>query len=93
MDQEYKSVDALKRMIMLGILLLAAIFKMHTILFVAKESISVLAIAAVVVFQPELRRALEKLGEKNFLTNVTLLIKARKSALSDETRDGIVRML
>ena len=68
MDQEYKSVDALKRMIMLGaFFLLAAIFKMHTILFVAKESISVLAIAAVVVFQPELRRALEKLGEKNFL--------------------------
>lgn len=69
----------LKGMIMLGaFFLLAAIFKMHTILFVAKESISVLAIAAVVVFQPELRRALEKLGEKNFLTNVTLLIKAKK---------------
>lgn len=69
----------LKGMIMLGaFFLLAAIFKMHTILFVAKESIGVLAIAAVVVFQPELRRALEKLGEKNFLTNVTLLIKAKK---------------
>ena len=49
----------LKGMIMLGaFFLLAAIFKMHTILFVAKESISVLAIAAVVVFQPELRMLL-----------------------------------
>ena len=48
----------LKGMIMLGaFFLLAAIFKMHTIFIVAKESISVLAIAAVVVFQPELRRA------------------------------------
>ena len=53
----------LKGMIMLGaFFLLAAIFKMHTILFVAKESISVLAIAAVVVFQPELRKA----GRKEF---------------------------
>ena len=83
----------LKGMIMLGaFFLLAAIFKMHTILFVAKESISVLAIAAVVVFQPELRRALEKLGEKNFLTNVTLFDKSKENQrFSDETRDGIVR--
>ena len=83
----------LKGMIMLGaFFLLAAIFKMHTILFVAKESISVLAIASVVVFQPELRRALEKLGEKNFLTNVTLFDKSKENQrFSDETRDGIVR--
>ena len=83
----------LKGMIMLGaFFLLAAIFKMHTILFAAKESISVLAIAAVVVFQPELRRALEKLGEKNFLTNVTLFDKSKENQrFSDETRDGIVR--
>ena len=92
MDQEYKSVDALKRDDHAGGILLAAIFKMHTILFVAKESISVLAIAAVVVFQPELRRALEKLGEKNFLTNVTLFDKSKENQrFSDETRDGIVR--
>ena len=60
----------LKGMIMLGaFFLLAAIFKMHTILFVAKESISVLAIAAVVVFQPELR---------SFLRMLLFLIKAKK---------------
>ena len=36
-------------------ILLAAIFKMNTILWLAKNSISVLATAAVIVFQPELR--------------------------------------
>ena len=36
---------------------------MHTILFLARNSVTVLATAAVVVFQPELRRALESLGE------------------------------
>ena len=44
------------------------------------------------LFQPELRRALEKLGEKNFLTNVTLFDKSKENQrFSDETRDGIVR--
>ena len=69
--------------------MLAAIFKMHTILFVAKESISVLAIAAVVVFQPELRRALEKLGEKNFHYECYSFDKSKENQrFSDETRDG-----
>lgn len=83
----------LKGMIMLGaFFLLAAIFKMHTILFVAKESISVLAIAAVVVFQPELRRALEKLGEKNFLSSVSLFDRGKENQrFSDDTVDGIVK--
>ena len=61
----------LKGMIVLGLfILVAAIFQMHTILFLARESINVLAVAAVVVFQPELRRALEKLGEKNLLSTI-----------------------
>ena len=49
-------------------ILIAAIFRMNTILWLVQNSISVLATAALIVFQPELRRALEKLGQKN-LTN------------------------
>ena len=51
-------------------ILVAAIFKMQTILWLAEKSVNVLAIAGVVVFQPELRRALEKLGEHNFITSI-----------------------
>lgn len=47
-------------------ILFAAIFKMNTILWLAKNSIGVLATAAIVVFQPELRRALERLGQRDF---------------------------
>ena len=47
-------------------ILIAFVLKMNTILWLAKNSIGVLATAAIVVFQPELRRALEKLGQKNF---------------------------
>ena len=51
-------------------ILVAAIFHMYTILWIAKNTIPVMATAAVIVFQPELRRALEKLGERKFLSAV-----------------------
>lgn len=83
----------LKGMIVLGFFILAAaIFQMHTILFLSRESINVLAVAAVVVFQPELRRALEKLGEKNLLSNINLFDRSRENQrFSDETREGLVK--
>lgn len=83
----------LRGIIMLGLFIFVAwIFRMDTILFLAKQSINVLAIAAVVVFQPELRRALEKLGEKNLFSNLTLFDKGKENErFSDETAEGIVR--
>lgn len=72
-------------------ILLAAIFKMNTILWLAKNSISVLATAAVIVFQPELRRALEKLGQKDFLNALTLFEKNKDSErFGMKTVDSIV---
>ena len=65
---------------------------MNTILYLARESINVLAIAAIVVFQPELRRALEKLGEKNLFSNINPFDKNKENQrFSDETLDSIVR--
>ena len=75
-----------------GFILLAWLFQMNTILYLAKESINVLAIAAIVVFQPELRRALEKLGEKNLFSNINPFDKNKENQrFSDETLDSIVR--
>ena len=71
----------MRGIVVLGIfVLLAAVFKMHTILFLARNSVTVLATAAVVVFQPELRRALEKLGEKQFLSSIVPLRRTKKAA-------------
>lgn len=83
----------LKGLVMLGLfILIAAVFRMHTIFFLAKESISVLAFGALVVFQPELRRALEKLGEKNLLSNITIFDRSRENQrFSDETLEALVR--
>ena len=82
----------LKGMIMLGFFILAAaVLRMHTILFLVKESINVLAIAAVVVFQPELRRALEKIGEKNLLKNINPFDRTHENLrFTDDTLTGIV---
>lgn len=83
----------LRGILMLALfILLAWVFQMNTILYLARAFISVLAIAAVVVFQPELRRALEKLGEKNLFSNINPFDKNRENQrFTDETLDSIVR--
>lgn len=79
-------------LVLIVFILIAAIFQMHTILFLARESISVLAIAAIVVFQPELRRALEQLGEKKFFSNLVSFDRNKENQrFSDETIEAIVK--
>lgn len=46
---------------------IAAVFQMNTILWIIGKTLNVMIMAVIVVFQPELRRALESLGRKNFL--------------------------
>lgn len=73
-------------------ILVAAVFKMYTILWIAQNSLPVMATAVVIIFQPELRRALEKLGEKQFVPNMVTLDKRGKDNVrfSQKTIDGIV---
>ncbi len=61
----------LRGFVVLGIfILIAVLFRMSTILWLVRNGIGILAIAAVVVFQPELRRALERLGEGNLFARL-----------------------
>lgn len=72
-------------------ILIASIFKMNTILWIARNSIGVLATAAIVVFQPELRRALERLGQKDFLSSIVPFERTREEGrFNEQTIDGIV---
>lgn len=82
----------LKGIVVLAVfILVAAIFKMHTILYIAKNSVTVMATIAIVVFQPELRRALEKLGEKQFLPSMVPFESGREKArFSEETRESMI---
>lgn len=82
----------LKGILVLGVFIfVSAIFKMYTVLWIAKNLLPVMATAAVIIFQPELRRALEKLGEKQFLTSVVPFDKRGRYSerFSQETIDGI----
>ena len=54
--------------VILILLLIAALFQMNTILWLSGKVVNIAAIALVIIFQPELRNALERLGRKNFLT-------------------------
>ena len=82
----------LRGLLMLGLFILVAyVFRMHAILYLARESIGILAFAALVVFQPELRRALEKLGEKNLFSSFSLFDRGRENLrFSDRTREALV---
>lgn len=51
-------------------ILVCAMFQMNTILWLAGKTINVAVIAIIIVFQPELRRALEQLGQRNFITSL-----------------------
>jgi len=50
--------------------LLAFVFELNTILWLANKTLSVGIIAVVIIFLPELRKALEQLGRKNYLSNL-----------------------
>lgn len=82
----------LKGIAVIGIFfLLAAIFEMNTIMWLAKNSINVLATAAVVVFQPEIRRALEKLGQTDFWSSLVPFDRSTSPGrFSEGTIDAIV---
>ena len=57
-------------LVILGVVLRAVLFEMNTIVWIADKLFSVAMMALVVIFQPEMRKALENLGRKNILTNL-----------------------
>jgi diadenylate cyclase len=79
--------------VLLVFILIAAVFKMNTILWIAKNSINVLATVAIVVFQPELRRALEQLGQHQVWKKLIPISFERVTStekFSEHTIDSIV---
>lgn len=65
-------------LIVLGFILIAYIFKMNTILWIFRNLANVLVIGVIVIFQPELRRALEQLGQKKLFPQLFPLIPEKK---------------
>ena len=54
-------------LVILIFIMLAAIFQMNTVIWIAEKLVSVAVIAIAVIFQPEMRKALESLGRHKLL--------------------------
>ena len=71
--------------------LLAAIFRMTTILWLAEKTVNVGLIALVIIFQPELRNALSYSGGKNILGKFFSIGKNDEAKFSDKTIDELIK--
>lgn len=79
--------------VILVFLFAAVLFEMDTILWIAGKIFNIGILAIVIVFQPELRRALEQLGQKNIIAEILNMEggKEEGEVFSDRTADAIVK--
>jgi diadenylate cyclase len=79
--------------VILVLLAVAALFHMNTILWVAENFFSLGITAIIIVFQPELRKALEQLGEKNIISSIVPFESSRRieTGMTDRTVSELVR--
>ena len=75
--------------VLAAFILLAAIFKMHTILYLAKNAVTVMATAAIVVFQPELRRPWRNWEKRSFSVPWCLLRRTGRRYVSARRQERV----
>ncbi len=80
-------------LVILAFVLLAVIFEMNTIVWIADKLFNVAMIAVVVIFQPEMRKALENLGRRNIFANLFNFEfgKMENGKFSDKTITELVK--
>ena len=72
--------------------LLAYVFQFNTIIYIAGKVINIAIIALVVIFQPELRKALEQLGQRRYFKLFSFSDKMeRGERCSDKTVNELVK--
>lgn len=85
----------LKGIIVIAVfILIAAYFQMNTILWIVQNAFGVAVTAVVVILQPELRKALEELGQKNIISSIIPFETSRTSEegrFSDKTINEITK--
>ena len=72
----------------------AAVFQLNTISWLLSNSLGVGITAAIIIFQPELRRALEQLGRRNIVSNILFTtgdLNQNNQGVTDRTISEIVR--
>lgn len=90
--QSTKAWQLLKGIVVILIFIaLAAIFQLDTILWIVEKAVNVLMFAIVIVFQPELRKALEQLGRKKFFAGLFPDNTDTNERFSDKTIEELVK--
>ena len=75
----------------LVLLMIAAILNFNTILWIASKVLSVGVIGLIIIFQPELRRALESLGGRKMFRGLFTSDRGSAKRFSDETMEEILK--
>ena len=80
-------------LIVLLFILFAYILKMNTILWIIKNLSTILLTSVVVIFQPELRKMLEQLGQKKIMASIFPLDSGREvqERFTDKTINELVK--
>lgn len=80
-------------LIVLMFVFAAYVFRMNTILWIVEKMAAVLITAVFIIFQPELRRILEQLGEKNLVYSIFPFDSSRgvEERFTDRTVNEICR--
>ena len=80
-------------LIVLLFILFAYVLKMNTILWIIKNLSTILLTSVVVIFQPELRKMLEQLGQKKFMASIFPLdaVKEVQERFTDKTINELVK--
>ena len=82
----------LKGMLLIGFFVaLMYLLRMDTLTFIISRGINIIIMAAIIIFQPELRRVLEQLGEKSFFSGLLPASTEVVERFSDRTVNEIVR--
>ena len=80
-------------LIVLLFILFAYVLKMNTILWIIKNLSTILLTSVVVIFQPELRKMLEQLGQKKFMVSIFPLDAGKEvqERFTDKTINELVK--
>lgn len=80
-------------LVVLLFILLAYIFKMNTILWIFSNLASTLIVGVIVIFQPELRKVLEQLGQKKIMAAIIPFDTGKevKERFTDKTISEIIK--
>lgn len=67
------------------------LFQMSTLIYIINQGLSLVIMAAMVIFQPELRKALESLGQRQIVNRLFTTSKQFEQLFSDRTMNEIIR--